>query len=539
VPPLSSSFTTFDAADRAQLAAVGIPLAEAERQLALFAAPPPPTRLLRPCTIGDGIEQIAAERHEVLLERYRSARDAGRFSKFVPASGAATRMFPSLIAVARDARPLAAVAAASAAGEAEARDVMQFLAALPLLPFFELVETEIVRRGLLAAGELGKRLDAAVADPSGGHLDLQQLLAAVLEPEGLDYGHLPKALLPFHRYPGTWRSAFGEHVAEGLELVGDGDRQCRLHFTMSEAERERFARVQALALAYYSERGVRLAIEVSHQERATDTLAVERDGRPARRQDGTLLLRPGGHGSLLGNLARWAWTGADLVFVKNIDNVVRSEALAETIHWRSLLAGRLLEVEEAIHHHLDALGDATPTTLAAAEQFAAETLGATPPVTLADEGLRRWLLALFDRPLRVCGVVRNVGEPGGGPFWVASREGPSRQIVEASQIDRSDPGQDAQLRAATHFNPVDMVLALRDRQRRSFDLARFVEPSAAFLAQKKEGGRTLRVLEHPGLWNGSMAYWNTLFVEIPLTCFAPVKTVFDLLRPAHQPPKGG
>lgn len=536
-----SSLAAFDAGDRAQLAAVGIPLAEAERQLALFADPPPPARLARPCTVGDGIEQLPAERHGELVARFVAARDSGRLSKFVPASGAATRMFPSLMAVARDGRPLAAVATAAAAGETDAREVIRFLQALPKFAFFAAVEAEAARRSLAPAGQLAARITEALADPPAGRLDLQLLLAAVLDPEGLDYGHLPKALLPFHAYPATWRSAFGEHVAEAIDLVRDTNGNCRLHFTMSESERERFARVQAVAVAHYAEQAgqpVRLAIDVSHQERATDTLAVDADGRPARRHDGTLLLRPGGHGALLGNLARWAWAGADLVFVKNIDNVVRAEALPEVLPWRCLLAGRLLEIEEATHHHLELLGDGGPATLPAAAAFAAGTLGLTPPPSLTDEGLRRWLIAMLDRPLRVCGVVRNVGEPGGGPFWVQGRDGATRQIVEASQIDKQDQGQTAVLGAATHFNPVDMVLALRDRQRRSFDLHRFVDPTAAFLAHKSEGGRVLRVLEHPGLWNGSMAHWNTVFVEIPLACFAPVKTVFDLLRPSHQPPTG-
>jgi|CXWL01.1.fsa_nt_gi hypothetical protein len=510
------------AADRAQLVAVGIPLGEAERQLALFRRPPPATRLVRPCTVGDGIEALTDGRRDALVARYESAREAGRFGKFVPASGAASRMFASLLAAIHAGWSDDTVADLAASGDPVARDVQRFLAELDHLAFAPVLAAALARRELPARPRL------------------RDLLWLLLGERGLGYAQTPKALLPFHAYPRAdggrdTRSAFAEHLAEAVALVRDRDGRCRLHFTVAPHERARFETALAAARAVLEVGGTLLEVDYSSQEPATDTLAAEIDGQPARRDDGTLVLRPGGHGALLRNLER---SSADLVFIKNVDNVVRTEALPEVLAWRRALGGRLLELEGEVHRHLERLrDDPDDDAIAGAADFARGPLALAVPGDLSARALVDWLDDRLDRPLRVCGVVRNQGEPGGGPFWVAGNDGQiGRQIVEIAQIDRQDPGQAACLAAATHFNPVDLVCTLRDSENRPFQLARHADPATTFLSRKPEDGRQLQVLEHPGLWNGAMAWWNTVFVELPLVCFAPVKTVFDLLRPAHQPP---
>ena len=463
------------AADLAQLAAAGIPRAEAERQLALLASPPPPTRLVRPCTLGDGIVRLSGERLERLVDLGHAARDAGRLSKFVPASGAATRMFRALLAL-RARRPgatLAELRALAAGGDADARDAAAFVEALPRLAL-----------ALPLAEAMGRPPAALVA--SVREEPLEPLFAALLDPEGLDFARLPKALLPFHAGAEGPRTAFAEHLAEGLGYLADRERRARFHFTVPPETRARFeaelGRVRETLGG-----GVRLEIGFSEQSRATDTLALDEMGAPARTPGGELVLRPSGHGALLANLEA---TGGDLVAIRNIDNVLPASHHAGDTRWRLALAGLLVELEAA--------GRGT------------------------------------GRPLRVCGVVPATGEPGGGPFWVEGEDGrATAQIVESSQIARDDPEQRRRWESSTHFNPVDLVLALRDAASRPHELARFVDPATSFVATKSELGRALRVLERPGLWNGAMAGWETLFVEIPGALFAPVKTVLDLARPEH------
>ncbi len=507
------------ATDLEQLAAAGISVEEAERQLAQLRSPPPPVRLLRPCLVGDGIRQFDAGQLQRLEEAGRIAARDGRVSKLVPASGAATRMFQAPLSL-LDRPGLTAESLRRLAGDDRcAAEVVQLLDGAGSLPFFPDLARILRRRGL---------------EPASSDLwaDPQSVLRALLRPSGLGYADLPKGLIPFHRdhtdaaLPGH-RTAFEEHLVEATGYAKDRDGRCRLHFTVAAAHRAAVERHSTEAGSRFANRAT-FEVTFSTQSPATDTLALDGRGQPARREDGTLLLRPGGHGALLANLEA---IGGDLVVIKNIDNVVPQRAQAQIARWKRVLIGLASELQQRSFELAAALDEGRAGAAREAAHFLSTEFG-LPDLTTAG---RSQLLARLERPLRVCGMVVNTGEPGGGPYWVRSAAfGDSPQIVERAQIDTADPAQAEALARATHFNPVDLVCAPRDRHGRPFDLACYVDPDTAFVADKRVGDRALRALERPGLWNGAMAGWNSLFVEVPLHTFAPVKTVLDLLRPEHQ-----
>ena len=503
LPGLSDEL--FTDADLRQMAKLGIAPEEAMRQIELFRNPPPFTRVVRPCTPGDGIRMIFESDHDRLLGFHEEAARQGRIGKLVPASGAATRMFKALLEDLHH-RP--------ADPSAEVRKVLDNL---PRFAFFE---------------------DLEPALQSG---DRHGVLEYLLTDKGLGYADLPKALLKFHRYPEGPRTSFEEHLVEAAAYTRDAQGVCRAHFTVSPGHEEELRHLLEEVRPRYEERlSARFEVSFSSQARSTDTLAVDIEDRPFRLADGSLLFRPGGHGALIHNLHALAGLGWDVVLLKNIDNVVPDDRKEVGLLWKKLLAGALLALQKRIFGYLDRLEDGasvTPELLEEVEKFMTDALVRPVPaeMSLRAEDLRRYFLRILDRPLRVCGVVRNQGEPGGGPFWV---EGPggevSLQIVETSQIDPEDREQQKILRSSTHFNPVDIACALRDRHGRPYDLDRYVDPSTVFIAKKSHEGRSLKALERPGLWNGAMADWNTVFVEVPDATFAPVKTVLDLLRPEHQ-----
>jgi hypothetical protein len=501
----------FTDADRRQMAALGIPPEEVARQVEIFRRPPAPTCLLRPCRLGDGIRALTEAEKPRLRELARKAAAAGRTSRFVPASGAASRMFKDLLAFLNDAAD--AADAADIADTADAPAVEAFFAGLDRFAF---------------AGSL----------PRG---DRREVLAALLTSVGLGYADLPKGLLLFHRYPDGPRTPFEEHLVEAARTNRAADGLCRLHFTVSPQHEAGFrALLESAGPRLGAELGARFDVSFSHQAPATDTLAVDPENHPFRQADGSLLFRPGGHGSLLKNLADWGREGSDLVLLKNIDNVVTDAGKPRIDEWNLLLFGLLADLIDRAHELGDRLEEEgpEPVLLAEIERFFAAELSVTfPPASPEErpEERARRLADHLDRPFRVAGMVPNTGEPGGGPFWVRSAEGEvSLQVVETSQIDRGSPEQWAHLAASTHFNPVDLVCGLRDRHGRPHDLELHVDPETVFLAEKSHDGRPLKAFERPGLWNGAMAGWNTVFVEVPGATFAPVKTVLDLLRPEHQ-----
>jgi hypothetical protein len=412
--------------DRERILARGLTAQEVDRQTALLRDPPPAATLVRPCIPSDGVVRIEEREHAELLALADEAARAGRLSKFVPASGAASRMFASVFA-----------------GAPETEETRRFRENRHAFPFRESVE---------------------------------------------ELSRAPKALIPFHAYPEGARTAFEEHLFEAAGTIRDAGGLCRIHFTVSPEHRKAFEdKLREVGPRVERATGARFVVEFSEQSPSTDTIALDESGGIFRDADGRILFRPGGHGSVLKNLQD---SGGDIVLLKNIDNVVPDERRAPTILWKRLLTGLLVKIER------------------------------TSP---------------RDRPIRICGVVRNDGEPGGGPFWVAGPGGTTRQIVESAQVSLADLAQAAIWGKATHFNPVDLACSLRDAAGRPFDLARFVDERAVFVAKKTHDGRGLRALERPGLWNGAMAHWETVFVEVPKKTFAPVKTILDLLRPEHLP----
>jgi hypothetical protein len=497
-------------ADLADLRARGITGEEAERQLALLRDPPARVRLDRPCTLGDGIETILPREAPGLLARHDAAARGGRLTKFVPASGAATRMFQELLAL---------VDAERGGDPALALDL---LSEARRLPFRDHLRDALARTG--------QDLDELVAE--GAFLEV---LEALLGPRGLGFAMLPKGLLPFHAYPDGSRTAFEEHLAEAAETVRGADGTCRLHLTVSPEHLERFRGVLLSAGPALERRlGVRFEVSFSLQKPSTDTIAVEAGGALLRDRRGRLVLRPSGHGALIENLND---LGADIVLIKNIDNVQPDRLRHATVNWKRILVGRLVEVEEDVRRLTRALEERSdPAVLDEAESFVRTRFRREIPAGRSPSARRRELLRALSRPLRVSGVVKNAGEPGGGPFWVRDADGgTSLEIVESAEVDRSSAAQRAILESSTHFNPVDLVCGVRDAHGRPFDLREFVNPDAVIVARKFREGRELHALERPGLWNGAMARWNTIFVEVPPATFTPVKTVFDLLRPEHQP----
>ena len=483
----------FTAAQKAQLRDRGISEDEANRQLALIAAPVAYAELVRPCRLEDGIETIPAERQEALILLHEQAAHQGRCSKFVPASGAATRMFQDVLT---------------------GRGVPALLEGIERLAFADALRAELAFRGY--------DLDVLRLAGSGA-----EAVDALLGGDGLGYATIPKGLIPFHRYANGTRTAFEEHLVEAAATVRDAERVCRMHLTVSPEHLHGFRLLTARTVpAYEQSLYARFELAFSVQRASTDTIAGTHAGGPFVADDGGLVLRPSGHGALLANLADIA---GDIVFIKNIDNVQTDANRGDTLRWKKILGGRLVELQRAVFLHVARLRSrpVDPAFAGEAAEFARQTLG------LAAEGAA--LLRLLERPLRVCGVVRNTGEPGGGPFWVRGRDGRiTRQIVEPAQVDSSVESQRAAILASTHFNPVDLVCGVRDVSGAAFDLRTFVDPRAGIVAEKSHQGRELLALERPGLWNGAMADWITVFVEVPISTFTPVKTVADLLRPEHQ-----
>jgi hypothetical protein len=523
----------FSPADIGQIEEKGLTAERVYRQVEMIATGPRYLHVLRPCTRGDGIKVLDREASAGHMNLHEAEARKGRFLKFVPASGAASRMFKSLH---RYADKLECTAWSEISAEADrdqkdAKEVVRFINELDRFAFFNEVQEAMQKMGGLPGENGAEKSFAAV-------------LRTVLSEKGLGYGLLPKGLLKFHKYGHCCRTSFEEHLVEAAAYVADGNKKCRIHFTVSREHMDLFLSLYNEVRPYYERRhGVEYDVSFSIQQPSTDTIALNDENEPFRDEKGRLLFRPGGHGALLQNLNDLK---GDLVFMKNIDNVAPDHLKPPTVRWKKLMAGYLIQLQGQIFRYLEWLS----TTRSGNELFKeiGEFIEGELYIPLSHASVKNWdqatmRAAFYDtlnRPLRVCGMVKNEGEPGGGPFWVQSSDGRvSLQIVESAQINPASRDQAEIWASATHFNPVDIVCGLMDWRGKPFDLTRYVDPQTFLVSRKSSGGKTLKALELPGLWNGAMARWITVFVEIPVETFSPVKTVTDLLRREHQPPEPG
>lgn len=503
---------TFTGRDLAYLAQKGLTEEAVRRQLALFSRKYVPLSLNRTCTAGDGILRISDSLHDTLIGTYEEQVRSTAVLKFVPASGAASRMFKDWFAL-RDEDGL------------DEATVDRTLRELPRYAFFRDLRSAAAKRGMDLEGLSATK-------------DLPTLLDLVLGSEGLNYAWLPKALLAFHDYGTESRTPLEEHLVEAAQYIRDSSGTSRLHFTVSDEHRSSMEDFIARVRPHYEKAfDTTFDISLSVQHPSTDTIAVDSGNNPLRDDEGNLLFRPGGHGALLRNLnAR----EEPVIFLKNIDNVVPDRLMEPTIRYKKILGGYLLELQRDIFEHLRALEAARidEGKFAAIRDFCEERLLITFPGHFdsgATEARRDFLFNRLNRPLRVCGMVRNTGEPGGGPFWINEDDGTqSLQLIEKAQVDAGSPEQMEIWASSTHFSPVDLVCGVADYRERPFDLEKYVDPDTYLISKKSFKGHTLKALELPGLWNGSMARWNTVFVEVPLITFNPVKAVTDLLREEHQ-----
>ena len=476
----------FSREDLQQIESHGLTLSQVEQQIENFRHGFPYLKIVRAASAGDGVQVLSEEEVASAVERYEKLSEELRVVKFVPASGAATRMFKELFEYINEDK--------RTAGIDKLLDNIEKFAFWP-------------------------ELSEYVMPDSPDEEIVEEIVVG-----GLGYGSKPKGLVTFHAYEDGARKAVEEHLVEGAMYARCGD-EVYIHFTVSEEHKSGFWDVLAHTQPIYEERyGVKYNISFSVQKPSTDTIAVNPDNTPFRTYDGKLLFRPAGHGALIENLND---IEADIIFVKNIDNVTTDARRGDTIKYKKALAGVLLELQDQAFEYLKVLevGGGEIETIA---EFVEKKLCVKLPENYNSQILKQ----VLDRPIRVCGVVRNQGEPGGGPFWVDQGGGiESLQIAESSQIAPEDMHL---MKSATHFNPVDLVCGVMDSRERKFDLTKYTDPATGFISSKSSGGRELRAQELPGLWNGAMANWNTVLVEVPITTFSPVKVVQDLLRPEHQ-----
>ena len=517
----------FSRDDRIQMETLGISEDQVKAQIQIFQRSSFFARLRRPCTLGDGIQQILPDELEHWLRLHEEAALEGRFTKFVPASGAASRMFRLLFEI-YDESPLPPMKEFRERAEKGDRKAMDFLClrdGFRRLTLFDDLKSAVDGEGL----PVEKLLEQD---------QWEEILKYLLTDRGLNCGSLPKGLLKFHRYPTGNRTALEEHLLEAIHTVRDREGVCRIHLTVSPEHEEPFRRCfEEVRVRYEQQFQCLLELTFSIQKHSTDTIAVDLENRPFRESNGRLLFRPGGHGALLANLAD---IQGDLIYLKNIDNILPDRLRGPTITWKKVLGGFLVEIQRKAHGYVRQLARGSKDTelLEMAMDFARQTLLIPEPQAFKQwtvEKKRDYLLNRLNRPLRVCGMVRNEGEPGGGPFWVEGEDGSlSLQIVESAEVDPRSPEQQAIWGSSTHFNPVDLVCGVKDFWGYPFPLKDYVNPEAVFISRKSKDGRDLKSLELPGLWNGAMAGWITLFVEVPIATFNPVKTVNDLLKPEHQ-----
>jgi len=484
-----------------------------------------PIQLTAPATVKKGLIQLSSKRIEEMMHLFQEYAGEHRIIKFVPASGAASRLFKQLYEFRHTYR---------ATSEDQLQmlqdkgpdSVYYFFEHLELFPFFEDLLDNLEERGY--------DYETIIAENR-----YERILNALLTDKGLAYGHLPKAMIPFHKYGETTRTAFEEHLCEGPFYARSAGNQCHIHFTILPEHHKQLAGLLKKILPALKEKyHINYHVTFSYQDPSSDIIAVDAENQPVRDEEGKLVFRPGGHGSLLPNLQ--ALEG-DLIIIKNIDNVCHDRLKEDTYIYKQALSGYLIHLQDQIFSILSGLDHPAAPSKKVVDHiwsFIEHKLFIVPP-----EASKQWkkeekiefIRKTLNRPIRVCGMVENEGEPGGGPYWISHPDGSqSLQIVESAQIDLENEEQAEIVSRATHFNPVDIVCSIMDYKGNKFNLKEFADPKSGIITEKSLDGKVIKAQEHPGLWNGSMANWITLFIEVPLTTFNPVKTINDLLRTEHQ-----
>lgn len=510
--------TNFSEKDLKQLESKGISPEKAKKQIDVFIEGIPFTRLEKAAVVGDGILRFSEEESAPVVAEYEKVAATLSILKFVPASGAASRMFKALFHFLEAFDP-AEESLDEYLERTDDQDITFFVDNLEHFSFYNKVKDQI--------GEKFRNTGEA----------LVYFIRKMLDTSGLNFGFYPKGLLPFHQYNSLTVTPFEEHLKEAAYYASAG-KEAYLHFTISPQHERLFKQTYAEIRERASvETGIDFKVDYSFQKPATDTLAVTPENLPFREIDGRLLFRPGGHGALIENLNEQE---ADIIFIKNIDNVAVPNIAEQAGASKKLLAGVLLQVQKKAFHYAAVLDtdEITGDKMHEIENFLSDELNVRFSDNYSGFSLGQQLDILRDkinRPIRVCGMVKNEGEPGGGPYWVKDPRGNiSLQIVESAQVNFKDEHQSSIFKDATHFNPVDLVCGVKNYKGEKYNLLNFVDTTQGFISEKTKDGKPLKALELPGLWNGAMAFWNTIFVEVPLLTFNPVKTVNDLLKPAHQ-----
>jgi hypothetical protein len=503
----------FSKNDLLQIKQKGISLEQANDQIDFFKKGFSYLNVVKAAVPGDGIEILHQSAIDELIKFYETEICDKQIVKFVPASGAATRMFKSLFET-----------LSKPSGNEIPADVLHVFKKLDSFAFYPDLVEKIRQNGQ----------DITVLLKNDQY---QEIINYILGEEGLNYGNLPKGLLKFHTYDQWNRTSVEEHLVEGAMYAKNADGRVKIHFTVSPEHLKPFSDlIQLVCKEYEKKFDIRYDISFSIQKPSTDTIAVDENNQPFLNNDGKILFRPGGHGALLENLNDL--TG-DVIFIKNIDNVVPDRIKQQTVIYKKAIAGLLLKVQQQTFSYLHGIEKGSDAKMNhEIKTFIESSLGYRFSDQLSDLSSREVTKLLFDvlnRPIRVCGMVKNEGEPGGGPYWVKSGDrSNSLQILESSQFNLDDLSQNEIFKKATHFNPVDLVITTRNYKGEKFDLLKFRDPDTGFISIKSKDGKALKALELPGLWNGSMAFWNTIFVEVPVITFNPVKTINDLLRKEHQ-----
>lgn len=504
-----------------QIEAKGIKLLQVEEQLDKFEKKIPFTDITAHASVDNGILKLTSETEENYEQIYKEEHSNLEVVKFTPASGAATRMFKFLYKFLENYDPKKESINSYVNKEKEP-EIRLFFIGLEKFPFYD----DVLKK-------MNKTENDRIKKPDEFNRDF---VHALLAEEGLNFGNYPKGLLPFHQYKNHIATPFQEHLFEAASYACQAGK-AKLHFTISKQHYDKFKATENEILPHIMQKtSCEFEISYSYQQEQTDTIAVDLKNRPILDAENNLVFRPGGHGALIKNLNA---IDADLIFIKNIDNVVVNTYSEEISRYKKILAGKLIKLQQKAFKFMKMLHNGvSDDELTVILSFLYTELN----IQISEEFEKysqkyqiEYLIEKLNRPIRVCGMVKNEGEPGGGPFWVKHENGSvSLQIVESAQIDKRNEYHQSIQKLATHFNPVDIVCGVKDYQGNKYDLSQFVDRKSYFITSKSKSGKKIKALELPGLWNGTMAFWNTIFIELPLVTFNPVKTINDLLKPTHQ-----